>query len=375
MSRLPRRLFEQRLAALQSMLIARGHGAAIVDQTETLYFYTGFDLSEIVYRGLVVPAAGAPVLLVRRTDVGAFQDHSVIADCRGYLDWEDGIAALAGILRETTPDDASIAVDLHSYVMTPRRLAQLGAAIGNRAIVDVGSWFSDRRMVKAPEEIALLRAAAGIADRILPVFAAALRPGETVRAATAAASAEAVRAGADHGRIGLVALADGLDFFHKPPPARPVVEGDAVHVELTPRVGGYSGRLMRPVVVGAPTAEQRERAAAVIALQDAQIAAMTPGRKASEVDAIVREGLVKAGLRPAVPNATGYTLGHYPVSTPRTSEHHRALSPVADWPLEAGMAFHVVASTVGLAFSETVLVTADDPVRLTTTGRRIFSAG
>jgi Xaa-Pro dipeptidase len=132
---------------------------------------------------------------------------------------------------------------------------------------------------------------------------------------------------------------------------------------------------MRPVVVGAPTAEQQQRAAGVIALQDRQIAAMAPGRKAAEVDAIVREGLVREGLRPAVHNATGYTLGHYPVSTPRTSEHHRTLSPAADWPLEAGMVFHVVASTVGLAFSETVLVAPDGPVRVTRTERRIFTAG
>lgn len=372
-SAIPAETYTRRLQELQEFLGSFGYDAALIDQTETLFYYTGYDLSEIIYRCLLVPKYGKPLLLVRRTDVGAFREFSVIEDCRGYADWEDGLAALAGIVAERVPAAGRIAADLHSYVLTPRRLERLRALLAPRAIVDIGGYFSDRRIVKQPEEVALVASAAAVADRVLPVFAGALRVGETVREATALASAECVRAGADNGRIGLVAAGEGFDFYHKPPPAGPLPTGACIHVELTPRVGGYGARLMRPILLGRPSAAQRDRAARLIALQDRQISAMTPGRIAREADAIIRDGLVEAGLRPGVYNATAYSLGHYPAATPRTSDHHRILSPAADWAFEPGMIFHVVASAEGLAFSETVLVSRDGPRRLTQSARHIFT--
>src|SRR5205085_11582343 len=46
-------------------------------------------------------------------------------------------------------------------------------------------------------------------------------------------------------------------------------------------------------------------------LQDAQIGAMHPGAVAGDVDAILRQGILDAGLRAAYDNISGYTLGFY----------------------------------------------------------------
>jgi Xaa-Pro dipeptidase len=144
-------------------------------------------------------------------------------------------------------------------------------------------------------------------------------------------------------------------------------------MELVPSVRGYSARLMRPTVIGRPSAGQAAAAHALVAIQDEQIAAMRPGAAAAAVDRICREGVAKAGLRDAYDNYTGYTLGYYgAILPPRTSDFTRAFLPTADWVLEPGMVFHMYTGAQGMAFSETVLVTEGGPERLTRLERRLF---
>ncbi|WAH62037.1 M24 family metallopeptidase (plasmid) [Pseudomonas silvicola] len=71
---------------------------------------------------------------------------------------------------------------------------------------------------------------------------------------------------------------------------------------------------MRPFVWG--DLRSAELALHYHAIQDEQFRAMKPGVSAREVDAIVREGLLRNGLRTDYPNITGYALGLY-TRTPR----------------------------------------------------------
>ena len=144
--------------------------------------------------------------------------------------------------------------------------------------------------------------------------------------------------------------------------------------KLTPRVHGYSARIMRCVVVGGASSEKRVTAARIRALQDAQIAAMRPGAPAQEVDALLRETMLREGLRPNFDNISGYTLGYYHTASPHTSDFTRCFHPAADWCLEAGMVFHMYVSAQGVSLSETILITADGPERLTLSPRILLEA-
>jgi Xaa-Pro dipeptidase len=95
---------------------------------------------------------------------------------------------------------------------------------------------------------------------------------------------------------------------------------------------------------------------------------------ARDVDGICRAEVLRAGLRDAYENFTGYTLGYYGnvYMPPRTSDFTRAFLPTAEWTLEAGMVFHMYTGARGLAFSETVLVTEGGPERLTRLERTLF---
>ncbi|MCC7275718.1 MAG: aminopeptidase P family protein [Alphaproteobacteria bacterium] len=368
---LPAAEHRERLAAARRFQEERGLDALLVDQTEALFYFTGFDLSEILYRCCVIPRDGEIFVVVRQTDVGAFEENSCADRSFGYLDWADPIAALAARLGERGLGRARIGVDFSSYCMTLRRFAQLRALLPEATFVDTGDFFTELRVRKSPAEIALIRKAAAVADAGYVAARAALGPGRSQREGIAAASAAYVMAGADTGRVGFVTSGRGWNFFHKPIGEGPLATGDVVHFEFAPRVKGYCARMMRPVIIGAASAKQEEVAARLIAIQDRQIAAMTAGAIARDVDAICREAILAEGLRDTYPNATAYALGHVPWASPRTSDHSRHLTPESRWPLEPGMVFHVIVSSQGIAFSETVLITDGPPESLGRSERRL----
>jgi Xaa-Pro dipeptidase len=282
-----------------------------------------------------------------------------------FRDWEDPMPALVAALAARGLDKARIGLDFESYGTSLRRFASMQAALPGARFVDIGPVVAELRLIKSPAEIELLRRAAAIADEALRRAAAVCIPGGTQREAAKVAQMTFVEMGGDPYRPGPITAGRGWDFLHGHLGDAPLAQGDVVHIELTPRIHGYSARVMRCVVLGEPEPE-RQRAAEVLAgLQDRQIAALKPGARAAEVDAILREGVVAAGLRDGYDNITGYTLGLYGDAGPRTSDFTRILHPGADWRIEAGMVFHIYASAGGAALSESVLVTDTGPELLT----------
>ena len=172
---------------------------------------------------------------------------------------------------------------------------------------------------------------------------------------------------------GPITAGRGWDFLHGHLEDTPLSDGDIVHIELAPRISGYSARTMRCVAVGAPAPALVEAGQRLAAIQDRQIAAMSPGAIARDVDAILRQGVLQAGLRDSYDNITGYTLGLYAAAGPRTSDFTRIFHPEADWVIEPGMAFHMYASAGGTSLSETVLVSEAGPELLTTLPREVLT--
>lgn len=80
-------------------------------------------------------------------------------------------------------------------------------------------------------------------------------------------------------------------------------------------------------------------------------------------------------LRETYDNCSGYALGHVPWASPRTSDAHRRFTPAARWKLEPGMVFHMIATSNGIAFSDSILIRDDGPERLGRSERRLFVAG
>jgi Xaa-Pro aminopeptidase len=357
--------FAPRLDRLRAVLAGHGCAAMLIDHAELLAWISGYTVSQTLYRAAVVPLVGAPCFVLRAIDAGPCRAATWFSDVIAFADDADPYAAVADVLGTRGLAAGRIGVDRDSYGFTAATQDRLHRLLPSAAFVDLGPVSDTLRACKFPDEVATLRGAAAIADATMAVLETEVRPGSRVRDAAAIAATAMLRLGADDGGPGPVLRGGGdIVFLHGSGLDHRLVDGDVLHVELTPRVDLYGARLMRPIPIGPLAPEARRVAERLVELQDAQIAAMRPGASAAAVDAVLRQAVLREGLRETYPNVTGYTLGLYG-RTPRSSDFSRCFHPKADFALAADMVFHMYVSARGLAFSETVLVGADGPERLT----------
>ncbi|MCK6450096.1 MAG: Xaa-Pro peptidase family protein [Alphaproteobacteria bacterium] len=365
--------YRRRVAWLQRRMREKGAALLIADAAEYLAYLAGFDISTTMYRACLVPESGDPVMVLRVLDEGPFLETTWLSEHVPFRDFDDPVAVVARTIAARGLAKARIAVDLQSHSLTVRGFEALKRALPDAAFVDMSDDLMQMGLVKSAAEIECLRRASAIVDAVMLETIEAAEPGMTEREMQAIAAAGFARHGADQAPVGPVTSGTGENFLHGRTHDRPMRNGDILHLELIPRYRGYSARLMRSTVLGGPSEAQARVARQLAAIQDRQFRAMKPGAAARDVDAIARQGVLDAGLRPSYDNITGYTLGYYPLSTPRSSNFHRAFLPSAGWTLEDGMVFHMYISAQGLAFSETVLVTADGAERLTRLERKVFA--
>lgn len=366
--------YAERLSRVRREMAARRIDVLLVDETEHLAYLAGWHASGSRYHGCLVPADGEPVMVFRSLDEGAFLERSWLSDHVCVPDTDDPAAAMARTIAGRGWSRARIGVETDSHYLTVQTYEALRRALPGATFVDFAGALRELRLVKSPREIEYLRRAAGIADQAIVEAAAAVREGVSEREAAIAASRAFLRLGADTGRTGPITAGRRSGMLHGLLGDHRLERGDVLHMELVPSIHGYSARIMRPTVIGPPTAEQAAAAARLIEIQDEQIAAMKPGAAARDVDRVCRAGVLAAGLRERYDNFTGYTLGYYGAThPPRTSDFTRAFVATADWSLEPGMVFHMYTGARGMAFSETVLVTDGGPERLTRLERRLFT--
>jgi len=364
--------YARRLALVRAKMQERGAEVVLVDEAEHLAYLTGFDRSATRYQACAIPLDGEPVMFLRSLDEPSFLERSWLRDHVTMADWEDPVEVIARELGRRGWGTRRLALELDSNYLTVRRWQAITSALPAAAFIDFGEVLRELRLRKSAEEIVYLRQAATIADRAMAAAVGAAGEGKNEREAAAAASRVFLELGADTGRAGVITSGTRASSLHGVLGSHRLERGDILHMELVPQVHGYSARIMRPTVIGVPSAPQIDAARTLLDIQDRQIAAMKPGAAAADVDRLGRDGVLAANLRDRYDNATGYTLGYYAPWSPRTSDFTRLFIPTATWALEPGMVFHMYVSALGLAFSETVLVTDAGAERLTRTERALF---
>ena len=370
----PREEYQDRLRAVRRHMAARHVDLLIVDETEHLAWLAGWHASGSRYHGCLVPAEGEPVMVFRRLDEPAFLERSWLPEHVCFADTEDPVEAMARAITERGWASVRIGVETDSHYLTVQTYEALRRALSRATFVEFATVLRELRLRKSPREIEYLRQAAAIADQAMREAVAAVSEGVSERAAAMAASRAFLRLGADTGRTGPITAGRRSGTLHGLLGDHRLSPGDVLHMELVPSVNGYSARLMRPTVIGPPSAEQADTAAQLIEIQDEQLAGMKPGAVARDVDRVGRGRVLGAGLRESYDNFTGYTLGYYGAThPPRTSDFTRAFVPTAEWVLEPSMVFHMYLGARGMTFSETVLVTESNAERLTRLERRLFT--
>ncbi|MGR4932690.1 M24 family metallopeptidase [Bradyrhizobium sp. CAR08] len=366
----PAEEYRCRLTALRSIMADRKVDLLVVNQFEHVNYFGGYWSTGSTYHGLLIPIDGEPVAILRAVDAPIFHELSWLSHCVPFGDDENPVKVVADTIISRGYGSSSIGLELDSNFLPVTRMRELESLLPDATFLDFSRLMWELRQVKSEREIAYLETAAEICDCAVKAAFDSAKLGVNEREVFAAMTGEAWRSGADNGLVAVMSAGPRSSMLHASLGDRTLAEGDIVHVEPVPQFRGYSARMQRPKSIGAPTDDQLRTAETLIRVQDSQFRAMKPGAEAREIDRIVRESVLSAGLRDSYTNITGYTLGC--VAPPRLSDFTRVFRAKSDWRLQENQTFHMYTSARGMGFSETIVITREGGRRLTKMERKLF---
>ena len=364
--------YRARLAAVRDEVRARGLDGLLAFQAESVTWLTGhFTRAYGAFQFALVPLDRDPVVVCRDQSEFYVRLRGAFERCVVWRDGDDPTVAGAGAIAATFGSGARLGIEMDAWHLSAARFAALRSALPELRLEDAGDLVAGLRLVKSPAELAYQRRAGRVAEAGMAAGVEAARPGARERDIAAAVCAAMVRAGSDEPGPGVLASGPRANHLHGGYGDRVLTRGETLQLEVTPNVRQYHARFMRTIKVETATPEEREKAAALIAVQDRALAEVGPGVPAVVPDRIYREGIVAIGLADRYTNKTFYSIGL--LLRPSGGEALEA-TPDCTWRFRSGMTFHTYLLAGGFGFSESIAVTQDGVERLTNYPRRLIVA-
>jgi len=190
--------------------------------------------------------------------------------------------------------------------------------------VSTRGLLENLRRRKSPEEIALIRQAAHLADQGFAHILPFIKPG--VRELEVALELEFFlrKSGAEGLAFGTtIASGERGAMPHGGASTRKIAMGELVTLDFGCVVGGYCSDMTRTVAVGRVSSELRAIYQAVLEAQNLALQAVGPGRRGQELDALARDHLTRLGYGAHFTHGLGHGVGlfiHEAPSLSQTSE-------------------------------------------------------
>lgn len=229
------------------------------------------------------------------------------------------------------------------------------------------------RRVKTPREMELMRKAARLADRGYQQFAKTIARGMKEYELVAEVEAFLKSNGAEDNFM-LIASGGTEVTGMKPPTERRFQWGDSVTTELTPQVDGYWAQICRTLVLGEPSAQQRESFAIFSEAQKAAEDFLRPGVNISDLARVQNDVFRKYGYGeytgPKYTRVRGHGLGLHCDENPYVLED-------VNYTVKEGMTLIAHPNTYlplsgYMVFGDSLVVTANGCASLNQTERKLF---
>jgi Xaa-Pro aminopeptidase len=347
----------ERQVALRAALAAEGLDGLLVTHLPNIRYLTGF--------------TGTAALLLVRNDAS-----TLISDFRyaAQAPAEVGPAATVEIEQRSvwdrlgrvlsTEPGASIGIEAHALTV---RDAERVSGLTRARLVPTTELVERQRVVKSPEEVAAIAAAAELAQEALEAVLPGIRVGQTEREVAATLEATLRRRGSEwHPFPTIVASGPRSALPHARTSQRTIGKGELLLIDFGAQVDGYCADLTRTMVVGA-RADERQRMVhdLVQTAQRRAIEQLRAGMPAREGDALARDVIAARGLGDAFGHSLGHGLGLEVHEAPR-------LAATSDSPLPPHA---VVTVEPGVYFPGWGGVRLEDDVYLAPEGPRRLSDG
>jgi ectoine hydrolase len=362
--------YGRRLGKVRMAMEAKGIDVLFVEDPSNMAWLTGYDgWSFYVHQGVIVFHDADPVWWGRMQDAnGAVRTVWMEDGCvAGYRDHfiqsttHHAMQDLAARLRDWGYAGKRIGVELENYYFSAKAWLVLTKELPDAEFVDATALVNWQRAVKSAEEIAFMRKAARISEKIVDGIVERVEPGLKKNELVAEILADAARgvddAWGDYAAI-VPLLPSGSDAAapHLTWDGRPFASGEATFFEIAGCYRRYHAPFCRTVFLGKPPQDLVDAEKALVEGLEAGLQAARAGNRAGQVADALFGSLEKAGIRKE--GRCGYPIGmSYP---PDWGERTISFRREDETILEPGMTFHFMPglwmADWGLEITESILI-------------------
>lgn len=348
--------FAARRDRLRKLLKKLGGDALLVTNFTNVTYLTGFTGDD-------------SCLLVSRNDA------VIVSDFRYITQLEEECPDVPAHIRPTAVKliDAAAEVIAAAKVsrlaieadsLTVAAYARLRECLEKVDVQAASGQVEELRQIKDKEEIAEIRQAARYAEKAFAVLRATLRPNRTEKEVTDDLEHQLRLLGAQGSAFPpIVAAGPRAALPHARPTDARVGEHDLLLVDWGATSRGYRSDLTRVLVTGKISPKLERVYRLVLRAQQEAIAAIAPGKRACDIDAVARQIIADDGFGKNFGHGLGHGIGLDIHEAPR-------LSVVNERPLEPGM---VVTIEPGIYLPEWGGVRIEDDVLVTKTGHEVIT--
>ncbi|WP_024302584.1 ectoine hydrolase DoeA [Pseudogulbenkiania sp. MAI-1] len=388
-TRLPfsRQEYAERIAKTRQAMAERGIELLIVTDPSNMAWLTGYDgWSFYVHQCVLLAHEGDPVWFGRgqdangakRTvfmdndDIVGYPDHYVQTPLRHPMDYlsQEVIAARGW-------QGKRIGVEMDNYYFSAAAFASLQKHLPDARFVDATALVNWQRAIKSPQEIAYMRTAARIVERMHAQIVEKIEPGMKKNELVAEIYATGILGveghGGDYPAI-VPLLPTGADAAapHLTWDDTPFQKGAGTFFEIAGCYKRYHCPQSRTVFLGTPPQHFLEGEKAVVEGIAAGLEAAKPGNTCEDIANAFFAVLKKYGIHKD--SRCGYPIGvSYP---PDWGERTMSLRPGDKTVLQPGMTFHFMPGLWlddwGLEITESILITDTGVETFCNTPRQLF---
>lgn len=327
--------FADRLARLGRTIAELNLGFVLVTNPKDVGYLTGF-LGGDSY--LLAPAPGARSRPIMISDFRYKEELEQVHQTTDvFIRSKSMIEAVSEVLGATKPSNGGepAKVGVQAEHLTIAEKAAIGRKLGKggiKRLADTINLVPKLRVIKDESEIALIRRAAKIQEAALTAVIPSIKVGRTEADVAADLEAEMKRRGSSEpGFQSIVAAGATGSLPHYRPQNRKIAAGKSVLIDWGAVYRGYHSDMTRTFTMGKWPAKIAEIFKVVLDAQLAGAAALAPGRMSTEIDAVARKHIAKAGYAEFFGHGLGHGLGL------NGHEEPRLTNMLAGVRLEAGM--------------------------------------
>ena len=345
---------------MRELLDQSGLDAVIAVSLENVAYLTG---SWIVTQRLIPdrlavvlwPSQGEPAFVLCKGEDLPIKGSCRIADMRTYLEFRTSpIDLLADAVAEKGLSKGRLGIERKS--MSVAHFEELQKRLPDAQLEDGAGVLDQVRMVKTPSEVAALGAAAQVTERAIRDAFEGATSGDTEKTVADNMAAQLMGSRADI--MNFLFLGTGMRSFewHAIPGSNPLTRGDMVHTDIGGSFNGYWSDVARTVVVGRPTAKQRELHNKLYGIHVKTVESIRPGMRASDLYRLCGEAYEEAGLP--------FSMAHIGHGIGIGLHEHPMLNPYVEQELQPGTVLciepaHYEPGIAGYHIEDLVQVTED----------------